>query len=480
MKQFIYFILLLITCSLTKEIVRPGRSGDAVVIPPFLDDNSFMYLIHRNPSKSSQIDENSVADLIGQNLGLGVISPHASRAALPEETPFDKSRSNVLVYVDSIPTSLTADWTLFSQTNGQTIKINKEYYPQDAVAQAATFVTGQSPEVHGMVLGTWKHNGQDVRAYEEALPDVGNVVDTLSKTFNGKALTVSASADFQIAAALGAHRILLESQPSWENHVFSWNATTKNFDSAASSAPHDFFNFDQVFNKISALSGSPFDKTRVEDVQFLAEIELLNLFIDNLESHPSVMDEIPDSFNFGISSIRTLLTRYRTDAALVETASTMLDNILVKLVNKLEAVYGNKFSFQLIVQPPTAYQILAANKGLHEKIDYVPLNRLQSEFFPVLYGKNAEKVCEGLQRAAGQDYIVSCHDTPSHVFQPVNGVPFFLSSEESAGYIHLYLWTSVALILAIYASIYATAYMDIGIDSPLYRATTMKDPVKLD
>lgn len=320
---------------------------------------------------------------------------------------------------------------------------------------------------------------QTVRAYEEALPDVGSVVDTLSHTFEGKALTLSASADYQTAAALGAHRILMETHSNWDNHVFSWNSTLKNVVPVSSSPAEDLFDFSKVAERIASLSGSSFSKGRPEDIQFLAEMEILNLFIENLESHPSVADQIPDSFNFGISSLRALLGRYNAESDLIQTALSLVDETLVKLVNKLETVYGNKFSFQLIVQPPTAYQVLSKYHGLHEKIDFVPTNRLNSEFFPVLYGPNAEKACPYIQQAAGDSYLVSCHQNHPSVFQPVNG-HLYASRDEQAGNFQLYLWTAVVLILAVYAAVYATATMDIGIDSTLYRATTMKDPVKLD
>jgi predicted AlkP superfamily pyrophosphatase or phosphodiesterase len=107
---------------------------------------------------------------------------------------------------------------------GKRMNIARVGYPQDNIATLATLVTGQTPSVHGIVNKEWFSSNGAMKAYRsKALPQSASFVDIVSQAFEGKSLTVSGSADYQMAAALGAHQYLRAQNPSWNNYASSWS-----------------------------------------------------------------------------------------------------------------------------------------------------------------------------------------------------------------------------------------------------------------
>ena len=135
-----------------------------------MSDDSFLYLMDNSVSFSNEelpLPDTSVADLISHLLGTPVMNPQTSRTSFPTSNIFQKDRANLLVVLESVGSGLIAilhvclyeHLDLLAQIpelkvlkqSGQKFKLNKSFYPEDAVASLTTLFTGYGPSVHGVV-----------------------------------------------------------------------------------------------------------------------------------------------------------------------------------------------------------------------------------------------------------------------------------------------------------------------------------------
>jgi len=86
------------------------------------------------------------------------------------------------------------------------LAIKKVAYPQDTIASLTTLITGHSPSTHGIVNRIWDSIEGVKSAYSaEGKMKIFNVNDQISQSFEGQPLIISASANLQMASALGVN-----------------------------------------------------------------------------------------------------------------------------------------------------------------------------------------------------------------------------------------------------------------------------------
>lgn len=497
MKSFfvVFACLFCLAASLDHTSYFPGRSAQIVISPNDIQDGSFLLLLNNERiikhSQANEIDEISVADLIGHLLGTPILNDEASRTSFPISSVFNKPTANLLFVIDGIESDYGQQ---LLQVQGQKLKINKIAYPEDTIASLTTIASGQTPSAHGIVGGSWRHKGRTLYAYSTVQSRIANFIDVLSQSFVGESLTLSVSGDFQSSAAFAIHKDIQEEMDSWNNNAFYWNADSNRFDSIFGSSLGASLQLSRA--AIVSLASQRnnvqlFDLKSQEDFLFFAELEMIQSVVATLSSDAKlsalVADSTPDAFTFVFSSLKGLVAKYGPTSPQATTAAALLNELISEIVENANTLYNGKLATEILVLAPSAYDSMKADPVRQIVFSAVQSQVVSKEvfdaFFPSIYvkeGVDADRLCDTVSSKLPAGYSAQCNTgseyatfgllKDSNGTNDTNTTNNSTSNSDAAEY-QIVLWMSVLLILVLAAIIYGMCTLSEGDDSLLYRTT---------
>lgn len=490
MKQFffVFACLFCLAASLDNISLFPGRSGHIIISPSNIQDGSILLLLNNervlHHTKENQIDEISVADLIGHLLGTPILNDEAPRKSFPTTSIFNKPTANLLVVIDGV------DADQFLQLEGQKLKLNKVAYPQDNIASLTTISSGQTPSVHGIIGSSWRQNGRTVYGYSSVGSRSANFVDVLSQSFEGKSLTLSVSGDFQSASAFTVHKDLQAMMEDWNNQAFYWNTDSNRFDSLFGSNLGSSLQLSrsQIMSRATSRSNIElFDLKSQADFLFFAELEMVQSVVASLSSDAALSalaaDTTPDAFTFVFSSIKGIVVKYGASSAQATAAASLVNELIAQAVQNMNAMYNDKLATEILVLAPSAYDEMKTDSVRQTVYAAVGSDAVSKEvfdaFFPSVYVKesvDSESACLSVAAKLPSGYIAECNTASEYMFLTLkatndsnNTTNTTSDSSSSSAIFQIVLWTSILLALVLAGILYAMCGMADGDDTLLYR-----------
>jgi len=490
-----YQLLFLIGISLSfsvKDFERsqfPLRSGDIIILPPTIQDDSFLYLIDSNSLETSKsglkITETNVANLISTLIGGPVVNSADTleESLVPSaHNLFNKARANLVVFVNSLGSDTLEKLSLkLFQEKGQKIGIQRVAYPQDTIASLTTLMTGHTPSTHGIVHKKWESKGEKTAYSPEAILRIFNVNDQITQTFEGQPLIISASLDSQMASTLGVN----PRNKIGNNFALYWNKESASFENIYNgNIPGLNISASQllkIFEKDEKIK-STFDLNKMEDFYFLAEIEFLRNMAKQLEQNekyvPLTMDNVPDLFSFSFSTLNAIKQNNGEDSSKFIAAVQLLDETLLEVYHKLSSIYSGKMSLEVVFLGTPAYEKMAQNKELKNRVfsllkDSVNKDTFET-YFPSIYitRSGSQDLCRRVREEIANEVICTNHLSyvPS-VKELVRQVSPVAPTDDldAATTFQTVLWISIILFIAAYAAVYSICQMELPADSILYR-----------
>jgi hypothetical protein len=356
-----------------------GRSGDILIASsevgileiqtpssfpnflPFQNKADASLYLHNVASSfnGNDILDFSIADLIAHLIGSTPLSSSTDRSSFPQIDLFKRPKANLLIAIDAVDTEFE------SLAQGKKIQITPTSVPKDSLAALTTISTGATPAAHGIVGRTWMNDaGLKERAFVDAAqPALVSFADILSQTFRGIPLTVSISADYQMAAALTAHMTTFKNKPTANNFAYYYNQRTAAVDSITffGRLEKEFFLTKaiimQLIPKLSegisikeqiitvkiGSTSATFNLAEEEDFLFFAELVMIYNFGSHLKTNSFfaslAADRFPDSFAVAVSSLKSIKAKSSQQYV---AAARLADNILSSFITSFEEAYGNE------------------------------------------------------------------------------------------------------------------------------------------
>jgi len=493
MKQFFFVFACLFCLAASLDTIShfPGRSGQIIISPSNIQDGSTLLILNNERvikhTKASEIDEISVADLIGHLLGTPILNDEASRKSFPSTSVFNRPTANLLFVIDGIDAEFGKQ---FLQLEGQKLRLNRVAYPEDNIASLATLSSGQTPSVHGIVSGSWSHKGRTLYGYSSVQSRTANFVDMLSQSFNGEPLTLSVSGDFQSAAAFSVHKDVQDQMDYWNNQAFYWNSDSNRFDSIFGNDLGSSLQFSRasIIDLASKRNNIElFDLKSQEDFLFFAELEMIQSVVASLSSDVAlstlVSDVTPDAFTFVFSSLKGLVAKYGASSSQSTTAAVLLNELIAQVMENINSLYHGKLASEILLMTPSAYDRMKVDpvrQVVYSTIQsHVANKEFFDSFFPSIYvkeGTNTDNVCKAVSAKLPAGYIAHCNFADDYSLFPSlkqtdnsTNSTNSTSDSNSAADFQIVLWMSILLILILAAIIYAMFTLSDGDDSLLYR-----------
>lgn len=344
MKRTVVFAVVLVSFFVLAASQKISEGGNT-------KSNSALYIHFADDEyHNSQIADTSIADLISHLIGSTPLSATTDRSAFPKTNIFNKPKANLLVVFDGEDSE-------FSIT-GKRIEINPSV-ASDSIAAITNIATGATPYAHGIIGKFWKSlKGETEFAYSgRAQPHLVGLADIVSQTSNGRSLTVSASADGQMARALAAHSTTFQQKPYWNNHLFYCNTRSMSI----ASQNEQILSKEEVLAKIATLEGVEVNGDEVSvgnfvfnlaedaDLMFFTELVLIKnveAFVQQPYYRSLTADENLDSFAIAISTLRALKTKY--SASQYGAAVSLVQSLIASLEKTLSATYNNNFVAEIV------------------------------------------------------------------------------------------------------------------------------------
>jgi len=472
----------------------PQRSGDIIVLPETIQDDSFLYLVDSNsfetPKEGLTIEETNIANLISTLIG----GPIVNSAVTLKETIipsahnlFNKARANLVVFVNSLGSDDLASLPslkLFQQ-RGQKIGIERVAYPQDTIASLTTFITGHTPSTHGIVHQQWEgNNGQKLAYSSDASSRIFNVNDQITQVFEGQPLIISASLDFQMASTLAVN----VNNRIGNNFAFYWDEKSAGFESVFNGRTEGLnFTESKLLEKLEKNDQikALFDLKNKEELYFLAELEFLQNMVQqfglNERFSELIQDNIPDLFSFSFASLKTL--KKRGDASKYAAAVQLLDETLLKVFNELSTIYGGKISLEVVFLGTPAFEKISQDTKLKDQLFALLKDKVNKDtfdkYFPSIYliKSGNQEVCQRVREEIPNEIICTNHRS----YVPSVKEMVRLVTEASVGdtlddavVFQTVLWMSIIVALFAFGAVWAMCQMQLPADSILYRTSAPK------
>lgn len=493
--SFFHFLFLTV-CFASDSFHKNNLGGDVVIQTPNIQDDSFILLLSE-PLSSDSIEDVSFGDFVSNYIGGPVVNAEISRKEFPKIRCFEKNQANLLISVDGIGKgSISAnDIPHLMKKSTKQVALSKSSYPQDSVSTVATMLSGHTSSVHGIMGKSWYNEDKGfIEAYRaKALCKVETLSDMMNEVYGGKSLIFSFSGDFQFASAFGIHQFSKTQDPSSNSFGFFWNSRKQRFQSIYNPDERSTLTMEKkdvlssFKNRVSSsdimsIEGNDLSIDLKEQVvrlklnqkeifAFIAELDFIFTMIEEFENgkllHPFVLDNYPDLYSIAISSIKGIAEKYGQDSSEVKAALFILDTYLNQVIEKFETVYENKISTEIVFLAPPAFRELQGNKDLKKKVysslkKYINDKTVFESTFPVIHlTKPLEDAGESLRKELKQDNL------KVHTFNRIKEASE--PNYSDAARYQIIIWTSVILVLAVFASVWATYTMDIGADSLIYR-----------
>jgi len=510
-----------------------GRSGHIILkptnTPPQTKDLLAIFMdksgkyFDRASAKASDMDIYNVADVIAR--GVGIQPMNADYVPdFVKSSVFARPQANLLIELESIGADLLQKHNTKNLQNFKddqiAVKVNSEAYPQNSLSVATSMATGKSPAVHGIVGKVWsKKSGELVQAFmgEDSSAAVASFVDILGQSTKGKSLMVSVSADRQ-QSMVNSPSALLETASEWNAHTFfldqdssfkSGNAVAdKNLGYSYENLRKDLKDSEKSF--LSSLAGgvetkmvgddmisvtypanwgegtqsAQYDLTIPEEGALFAELQFAHALPERLTKYGStnnlINDNVPDSFVLTLSALTKLIEKYGRESTESVGALHLIDTALPGIVNKINAMYNDDMTTELILMGSHASSLETTDTReiLAQVHRLLPDQGRVTEFFPSVYvPEDVElgRICEGMSRELERSgFSVYCPGQIQTAFPQVFAnvkvsvkVGDGPTDDEIARY-QIVLWLSISLVLATLSAVYVLGWMDFKKDTLLY------------
>lgn len=443
MKTSLVCLCVLLSCIFVAGNVQnsffPGRSGDILIASSENKADASMY-IHNvaTPYNGKDILDFYVADLLSHLLGITPLSSSTDRSTFPQIDLFKRPKANLLIAVDATE----AGFETLAQ--GKKIQITATSVVKDSIAALTTISTGATPSAHGIVGRSWLNSaGLREQAYVDAgQPALVGFADILSQTFKGTPLTVSISADYQMAAALAAHVSTFRNKPTSNNFAYFWNQRTASVDSLS------FFGrlerefaltqteivalLPKIFEEVSVkeqlvtvkIGSSPvtFNLADKEDSLFFTELAMIVNFANNMKANSFfaslTADKFPDFFAVSISTLKGI--KAKSTPAHYAAAVKLVESALALFIRSFEESYGKEVAIEVVFlgsfASPLSSEIISTTNIVLEH-DLIT-EKVQEEYLPSLHLKSYLPISQrSIDCAALRRSLV---DFPVQVYCPEN------------------------------------------------------------
>jgi len=500
-----------------------GRSGDIVLKPNnynMASDRLAVFLDNAKGAFFAQstepVDATSVMNAVAGALGLPAPHPENGAPSVVAADFFNHASANILMAIESLGAETIERYGMSKlaelQKRGAVHRLDFQSYPASSLALAASVATGQAPSQHGIVGRTWRANGRKVEAFSQDAHSLrANLADVLQQTFGGKALTVAASADSQLARAFctnprlsGANDLCV----SLEQDLAMKAAGAKPLALTTEQVQRALKERSGVFGQLEGFSivlsadgntvvvqkGSTraeYDLRRKEDSALFAELAFavdLPAKLSESQWAPLIRDSVPDSYALIFSSLTGLVERYGRESVQFIMGARLLDAALPLAMDHLSALYPERAAAELLLlgSHDTAVDSLDKRQVREALRSLLPQAAADASLFPHVYAnlpsEQLSRVCDTLSVELGKlGYSTFCP----------TGVPAassFVSLDEKSdarlrtlalsgddnptqAEIERYqvaMWTAIGLALVLFAAIYSIAFMEIRKDSLLY------------
>lgn len=382
------FAAFLTSSAIPEQIQRghfEGRSGNVVL--SLMDPSPSILLMEQSHHHFDEaIEDVNVANLVAHVFQSvppsNEVSPLSiDRRSFPVLSLFSAPAANLFITIEDIEKDTLEKFPTLSLLRGRhQIEILPTFQSRDSLSSLETLVTGCPPSHHGIVGRSWLGtSGTESSAFKDA--GTGSHADSLFDAFSmtsSGSLVFSMASDYQMASSLGVRPQSRNTLPNVRS--FYWNSKHQNFDSlhrrsdssfqsSRADILHSFqdknlynyegieITFDSKNMQLSVsvpssnVASVHFDLNSEQDFRIFVEVFFIEKSIRLLSEEPLsrfVHDEIPDSFAFAFSGIKSIHDKYGVDSPQYVAALHLLDHAIFDLTNALSSIYGGRLSNQIV------------------------------------------------------------------------------------------------------------------------------------
>jgi len=483
---FFFFLFPLVLTSLS-EAANQKQSTNAL---PFLkpDDTRVLYIYEGETFRGKEIEGEAVVDLLSHHMGTTPFHPQTDRSLFPSSDLFSKPRAAVSIILPAV-----------------NIDDIKKQFNLKVLGQDSIIVNHASLVLYPFVAEV---RDRGVKA---------NYAHMMSELFSGKSMTLSLSADSQVAVSLSAVN-LNTINPSWNNDAYSWNPQEAYVDSLMGRLPSEWMvsktnlvngkllstDMQKIFgpeNKHLSVEYHPqskmltveatdshtrtsqtnFDLSQKEDLEFIVEVEMalrLGFVHNNNYLAKLVNDPVPDFYSIAFSSLIPLQNKYfnnKNDGLDKYTAALLIVDALVdELITSLQKMYDDNLLVQILIVHPSIFTNtfnLANNQPGSIKSSVVDKRELDLTSSPTsssLSPSTSVSVTPSTSLSPSTSPTPSTSPSPSPSLSPISSPNF--TADDVANF-QIILWMLIFLLFMTLLIVYSLCYMNAGTDSLLYRTT---------
>eukprot|EP01112_Ceratiomyxa_fruticulosa_P014199 TRINITY_DN4049_c0_g3_i1.p1 TRINITY_DN4049_c0_g3~~TRINITY_DN4049_c0_g3_i1.p1 ORF type:complete len:528 (+),score=127.32 TRINITY_DN4049_c0_g3_i1:1403-2986(+) len=371
---FALIVTLFVASSLAAQNVKytnfPERGADIIIHPKeHTRDDSMIVLIGESFSTTSleKIEDINVAPLISHTMGLMAMGTSSNKQGFPQVSLFDYPKVNLLFTVDGVGSDfLSQNPSTASFKDKITLPLFTSTFPASTLTSLTSISTGTSPSEHGIVGDSWiTYDNKNVAPHSsfETSSVSANFADVLSQISQGKSLTLSGSANPNMAATFAPHNIIKQSFPTANTFtctlsnscVSEGELTDEKVRKAVTEQSFlAFIGVSSLYNE----DGTPiFDlDSKNVDNTLVSELYLLYSLSNGISKDESLVtlvnDEVPDSITFTFSSLRALAQKYGTTSAKYILAVQLVESAISNTISQISSVYNGRTISEVIFLDP--------------------------------------------------------------------------------------------------------------------------------
>lgn len=369
-----------------------------------------------------------------------------------------------------------------------TIKpVKSSYSPKTSPATLiASMMTGANPRNHGIVSNFWDYMGKKEYAYIHVFPDIAQITDVLAQYSHGTSHIISGSANPMYARAFGVRPQLNAYSTHSSSIIF--NHHTKIIESTLGKGPITPLTEDDILHYISTHFKNEMFYKSPEHLALYSEICMMIKSISEIESHLKSV-EFPDMYSFAISALNPIKAIHGQFSDEYLSSLLLVHKAVSRAIEKFQHAYNDKAIYEILC---VNYISAASHLETQTISNLIKSNDISLEFFPHIYNQDPH-YCTVIQKSG---ILAFCPHSPqirlseqsswiaSRVMikssnQTTNQTESETNNFETIANWHMFIWTSLILLLITYFIWYAMFTMDIGTNSLLYRLTDIPDSEKV-
>ncbi|EGG17303.1 hypothetical protein DFA_08296 [Cavenderia fasciculata] len=311
--------------------------------------NSLLYLKGNifNSVNFDKIKDTQISTLISHVMGTLPLN-NEDRTGFPQVSLFNKPKLNLFFALDSVSKENLKSLTFL---NGESVQIEKNFYPMDSVSELTTIFSGVTPSEHGIVGANWENKyAEKVESFSRGhLSSKINLADVQDRTFQGKSIIVSSSSNKQLAGAITAHPkpaqpFLGADARTVETLLYSrefrqfvlpegWRAVLTSGSLKITTAAGESVTVD--------IDAEPFDSLLTELAVVFNTVKALG----SKDYSEAVNDAIPDLVSFAFGSLKSV----DRQGEFFTIALAMIDRAMQSSYDQLSGLYSNRIACEVVV-----------------------------------------------------------------------------------------------------------------------------------